>query len=144
MVSYNSVLGNMGPYLSWFRILFADQCYRSMALGQFQPVRSPPRTLPTWTLHIPSEPPKADLHDSVVFGTFMMTSSDGNIFRVTGLWCGEFTGQWPLCYQWPPCYQWPKLRCIDHTFEMKVANLADSHILRSLDLQTVIWHYAVV
>ena len=26
------------------------------------------------------------------FGMFMMTSSNGNIFRVTGLLCGEFTG----------------------------------------------------
>ena len=29
---------------------------------------------------------------------FMMTSSNGNIFRVTGLLCGEFTGP-----RWIPC-----------------------------------------
>ena len=28
-----------------------------------------------------------------VFFLFMMTSSNGKIFRVTGLWCGEFTGE---------------------------------------------------
>ena len=29
------------------------------------------------------------------FGTVMMTSSNGNIFRVTGPLCGEFTGEFP-------------------------------------------------
>ena len=32
-----------------------------------------------------------------VFNHAMMTSSDGNIFRVTGLFCGEFTG-----HRWIP------------------------------------------
>ena len=35
------------------------------------------------------------LSDEFVFNVFnMMTSSNGNIFRVTGHLCGEFTGDW--------------------------------------------------
>ena len=34
-----------------------------------------------------------DKHD--INGQFMMTSSNGNIFRVTGPLCGEFTGLFP-------------------------------------------------
>ena len=40
-------------------------------------------------------------HMHCVYATFaMMTSSNGNIFRVTGHLCGEFTG--PRRRQWPP------------------------------------------
>ena len=37
-------------------------------------------------------------HANQVFGGYMMTSSNGNIFRVTGHLCGEFTGP-----RWIPC-----------------------------------------
>ena len=32
----------------------------------------------------------------LIIPSFMMTSSDGNIFRNTGPLCGEFTGQWGI------------------------------------------------
>ena len=38
---------------------------------------------------------------SAVNGQFMMTSSNGNIFRVTGPLCGEFTGPGEFPTQWP-------------------------------------------
>ena len=43
----------------------------------------------------------------------MMTSSNGNIFRVTGLMCGEFTGQ-----RWFPT-QRPETRSFDVTFDLR-------------------------
>ena len=52
----------------------------------------------------------------------MMTSSNGNLFRVTGLLCGEFTGHpsfWRHCndvafskhvrYQWDMIQAWPEI-----------------------------------
>ena len=39
----------------------------------------------------------ADYEASYVFSRFMMTSSNGNIFRVNGPLCGEFTG-----HRWIP------------------------------------------
>ena len=43
-----------------------------------------------WNLRVP------DLQMSCSDLTFMMTSSNGNIFRVTGPLCGEFTGHWGI------------------------------------------------
>ena len=36
-----------------------------------------------------------DVSQSLTFWSFMMTSSNGNIFPVTGHLCGEFTGEFP-------------------------------------------------
>ena len=45
----------------------------------------------------------------------MMTSSNGNIFRVTGLLCGEFTG-----YRWVPHTQRPVTRSFDVYFDLRL------------------------
>ena len=47
-------------------------------------------------------------------GVIMMTSSNGNIFRVTGLLCGEFTGpgEFPA--------QWPVTRIFDVFFDLRL------------------------
>ena len=41
------------------------------------------------------------ISSGVVFAFYMMTSSNGNIFRVTGHLCGEFTGPGEFPAQWP-------------------------------------------
>ena len=38
-----------------------------------------------------------DIHGCDIMNDIMMTSSNGNIFRVAGPWCGEFTG-----HRWIP------------------------------------------
>ena len=43
---------------------------------------------------------------------FMMTSSNGNIFRVTGHLCGEFTGEFPT--------QRPVTRSFDVFFDLRL------------------------
>ena len=55
------------------------------------------------------------LDQSVVeYWCFMMTSSNGNIFRVTGPLCGEFTGpgEFPT--------QWPVTRSFDVFFDLRL------------------------
>ena len=54
-----------------------------------------------------------DCEESRTWG--MMTSSNGNIFRVTGLLCGEFTG-----YRWIPRTQRPVTRSFDAFFDLRL------------------------
>ena len=46
--------------------------------------------------------------------SILMTSSNGNIFRVTGHLCGEFTG-----HRWIP-HQWPVARNFDVFFDLRL------------------------
>ena len=63
---------------------------------------------------------------SILFSYFMMTLSNGNIFRVTGPLCGEFTGLWGISHTkasdaelW--CFLWPVPEpIIEHTMETLV------------------------
>ena len=48
----------------------------------------------------------------VMFWPHMMTSSNGNIFRVTGHLCGEFTGEFPT--------QRPVTRSFDAFFDLRL------------------------
>ena len=52
-----------------------------------------------------------------VHGSFMMTSSNGNIFRVTGPLWGESTGD-----QWIPLTQRPLTQSFDVFFDMRLNN----------------------
>ena len=55
------------------------------------------------------------IHVPTVMGLYlnMMTSSNGNIFRVTGPLCGEFTGP-----RWIPCTQRPVTQSFDVFFDL--------------------------
>ena len=53
-------------------------------------------------------------HTEIVVCWFMMTSSNGNIFRVTGHLCGEFTG-----LRWIPA-QRPVTRSFDVFFDLRL------------------------
>ena len=48
----------------------------------------------------------------------MMTSSNGNIFRVTGHLCGEFTGDSPVTGEFPA--QRPVTRSFDVFFDLRL------------------------
>ena len=63
---------------------------------------------------------------------FMMTSSNGNIFRVTGHLCGEFTGEFPA--------QRPVTRSFDVFFDVRVwVNTREAGHLRRYRI-----HYDVI
>ena len=54
------------------------------------------------------------LHEKIftLLTLYMMTSSNGNIFRVTGPLCGEVTG-----------YRWPVTPSLDVFFDLRLNNL---------------------
>ena len=52
----------------------------------------------------------------------MMTSSNGNIFRVTGHLCGEFTG-----HLWIPSTQTPVTRSFDTFFDLRLNKRLSKH-----------------
>ena len=66
-------------------------------------------------------------------GYTMMTSSNGNIFRVTGPLCGDFTdpGEFPT--------QRPVTRSFDVFFDMRLNKRLNTHTVR-----LVIWDAIVV
>ena len=57
-------------------------------------------------------------HANQVFGGYMMTSSNGNIFRVTGHLCGEFTGNSPVPGEFPA--QRSVTRSFDVFFDLRL------------------------
>ena len=66
---------------------------------------------------------------------YMMTSSDGNIFRVTGHLCGEWTG-----HRWNPRTQWPVTRSFDIFYDLRLinnwVNYREASDLRSVHMET--------
>ena len=60
-------------------------------------------------------------------GIGMMTSSNGNIFRVTGHLCGEFTGPW--WFETPPWSLWRQRNGVSPGVRMQpvVADLQEGH-----------------
>ena len=59
------------------------------------------------------------------FDYLMMTSSNGNIFRVTGPLCGEFTGD-----RWIPRTQRPVTRSFDVFFDLRLNKRLSKPMLR--------------
>ena len=63
--------------------------------------------------------------DSVACCCHMMTSSNGNIFRVTGPLCGETTG-----HRWTPPSQRPVARSFDVFFDLRLKKRLSKHSRR--------------
>ena len=53
------------------------------------------------------------MHRCITQLQYMMTSSNGNIFRITGYLCGEFT-------KWFPCTKRPVTRSFDVFFDLRL------------------------
>ena len=73
--------------------------------------------------------------DNQIIAVPMMTSSYGNIFRVTGSLCGEFTGEFPA--------PWPVTRSLDVFFGLRLnkrLSNGETGDLRRHRAHYVLWH----
>ena len=85
-----------------------------------------------------SEPTiRVSLSHLLVFALHMMTSSNGNIFRVTGILCGEFTG-----HRWIPT-QRPVTRSFDLFFDLHQKKNSSVNNREAGDLRRHRAHYVV-
>ena len=82
--------------------MFASKTCSIYAFVVQQPLGIPSRNLATWCVHASTCHRELNLNcyhqlprpmrQSLLLSRYMMTSSNGNVFRVTGPLCGEFTG----------------------------------------------------